>query len=127
MANQSSSASAGDAGELKNRRRGKTTHTAPDRTALSDEPAPEQPDTVSEAIARTSDRVLFSPGEKAAVIQSGGHVPPATLEDYVEAETDATESMTPHHASTPVTVQLWPKGALVRKDIYELHRQQQGG
>lgn len=39
--------------------------------------------------------------------------------DYVIADCDAQESMTPHRCYTPVNRTLWRKGMRVRRDLYE--------
>jgi hypothetical protein len=110
-----------DADQLKGRR-GNRGKTVPRNTALSQAPDPPEAPTVSAAIARSSSKVLFAPGEHPAVVQNGGFVPPAVLDDlYVVATEDASESFVPRNARTPISKMLWTKGALVRKDIFELY------
>lgn len=63
--------------------------------------------------------ILFDPREKAPVIELGGHVPHAEMDDYVLSEFDAGETIVPAGCVTGVSRSLWQKGQHVRRDIYE--------
>jgi hypothetical protein len=113
-----------DAAQLKGRRRtaaARSVRTV-QNTILSQAPDTRPDSGTVGAAMRRSSKVLFQPGEQPAVMQAGGFAPEATLiGDYVRAECDVTESFVPKNARTPVSRILWCKGALVRRDIYELH------
>lgn len=69
---------------------------------------------------------LFDPREMPVVLEANGAVPPSTLEHYVVAEFDASESVVPQGCVTPVVRSLWARGAHVRSDVYEAHVRARG-
>jgi len=63
--------------------------------------------------------VLFDPSEIPPVIQAGGVVPDAVLDDrYDVAESDYSELIRPENCKTPISLSRWHAGDRVRKDIY---------
>lgn len=76
------------------------------------------PATVAEAMGRRS-FLLFDPAELPPVVEIGGHVPSAELDDrYIVSEFDASETIVPAGCTTGVSRLLWQRGQHVRRDIY---------
>lgn len=91
---------------------------APGGTPLSRVTDPEPSSVYEYMTARTF--TLFDPREKAPIIEIGGHVPEADLEDmYARSEFDAYETLLPAGCTTGVSRMLWQRGQHVRRDVYE--------
>lgn len=71
--------------------------------------------------------VLFDPAEMPVVVESGGHVPPANLDEhYIVAEVDGTRWVTPEGCRTPVAQSMWLTGQQVRRDVYLMYLKEIG-
>jgi hypothetical protein len=66
--------------------------------------------------------LLFDPREAPIVVESGGVIPDATLDDrYTIAERDFAESFVPENCRTSVSISRWHKGDHVRNDVYAVY------
>lgn len=123
---------ANDAATLKGRRRASSTRKrsvlSPATPPVDDEqppPLPESHPTMAAALSRRA-MTLGHPADKRqpAVAETSGYVPPSALRDYVVAEFDAAEQLTPPGCRTPITRSLWAKGQHVRRDVYQTYLDQ---
>lgn len=63
--------------------------------------------------------LLFDPREAPIVVESGGVIPGAILDDrYTIAAEDFTESFVPENCRTAVSISRWHAGDHVRVDVY---------
>lgn len=108
---------------LKNRRKDATPRRP---SALSEPPVEELPSlpdahpTMVQAVQRRTP-LLLDPRqrEQLHVVEIGGHVPSALLEqDYVVSPFDAHEQLTPLGCTTPIMRSLWTAGQHVRRDVF---------
>lgn len=104
--------------DLKNRRRPPAKQQRKPSVLDRATPAKEHRAPLTEAFQRT-EVLLFDPTEAPPVVQSGGVVPDAVLDDrYDVAEADYSEVFVPEGCRTPISVSRWHKGDRVRKDVY---------
>lgn len=115
---------ASDTASLKSRRRATTKKRSVLSSAapLGEEqppPLPDRHENMGAALTRRS-MTLLHPSEKHQpfVAETGGYVPSSRMKDYVVAEFDASEQLTPPGCRTPITRTLWSVGQHVRRDVY---------
>jgi hypothetical protein len=120
-------AESSDTGALKarrkaaGRRRGADAMLSADATGEPElPPLPESHASMTEALGRPAGLPVLDPllRTRLAVAETGGHVPSSAMTDYVVAEFDAAEQMTPRGCRTAITRTLWMRGQHVRRDVY---------